>query len=298
LDQFATFGLPFIAAVLYVFAALSLKRAGEKGADIWLVAFVTNLICGLFFASLFVFPGTLHAELLWQPFVTALLFFAGQFLAFLSFHRGDVSIATPVLSLKIIMVAFFSVLLLNSAIGWMLWAASVLAALGVTLLSRSSGSGSGAKFNVAYTLLTAGLAALAFAVFDVLVMKWSPHWGLGVFLPVMMAFVALMSFGFIPLFKKPVRDVSPDAWRWLWGGGALMSLQSLLFVGAIAYTGRGTVSNIIYATRGLWSVLAVWLLGHWFQSQEIKSGESKTLVLRLFSALLIISAVVLALLSK
>ena len=48
MDQFVTFGLPFIAALLYVFAALSLKRAGEKGVDIWLVAFVTNLLCGVF----------------------------------------------------------------------------------------------------------------------------------------------------------------------------------------------------------------------------------------------------------
>lgn len=298
MDHFYTFGLPLIAAILYVFAALSLKRGGEKGADIWLIAFVTNLLCGVFFSVLLLFEGEFHSELLWQPAVTALLFFVGQFLAFLSFHRGDVSIATPVLSLKIIMVAFFSSLILASEIGWKLWVASILAALGVSLLSRSSGGASGSKHNVGYTLITAGLAALAFAVFDVLVMKWSPHWGLGMFLPVMMAFVSLMSFAFVPLFKTPLKAVSTSAWRWVLGGGSLMSLQSLLFVGALALTGRGTILNVVYATRGLWSVLAVWLLGHWFSSQEIKGGESNTLLLRLISAVLIVAAVALALASK
>lgn len=298
MEQFYTFGLPLIAAILYPIGALSMKRGGERGAEIWRIAFLTNMLCGVFFSVLLVLGGQFHFELLWQPAVTALLFFAGQFLALLSFHRGDVSIATPVLSLKIILVAFFSSLLLSVEIDWKLWVASILATLGVSLLSRSSGGSSAAKQNVGYTLAVAGLAALAFAVFDVLVMKWSPHWGLGMFLPVMMALVALMSFAFIPLFKFPLKSVPLGAWSWTILGSSVMSFQSLLFVGALALTGRGTVLNVVYASRGLWSVLAVWLLGHWFSSREISGAPRNTLALRLISSALIIAAVVLALLSK
>jgi hypothetical protein len=50
----------------------------------------------------------------------------------------------------------------------------------------------------------------------------------------------------------------------------------------------------MYSSRGLWSVVAVWLVGHWFYNQEQKLGAS-VLVWRLVGSALLLVAIVLVL---
>ena len=56
-----------------------------------------------------------------------------------------------------------------------------------------------------------------------------------------------------------------------------------------------TLANIIYSIRGLFSVLAVWAIGHWFTNDEKHLGAS-VLRLRLLGAALMVAAIVLVLL--
>ena len=52
-------------------------------------------------------------SLWWQPVVAGALFFAGQVFTLLALTTGDVSVATPVLGLKIVLVALLSVVLIG-----------------------------------------------------------------------------------------------------------------------------------------------------------------------------------------
>src|SRR4029450_8930739 len=93
---------PLSSALLYVIGALLLRRAADFGVGFWRTAFVANTICSIAFTSLLFFGGTFHPGLLWQPAIVAGLFMLGSILNFSSLDRGDVSLATPVLGIKIV----------------------------------------------------------------------------------------------------------------------------------------------------------------------------------------------------
>lgn len=281
----------FAAALLYAVGALVVKRSADLGAGAWRTVFVSNVVTGLLYQPLLVLGGEWHPGLWWQPVIIALCFILGQWLAFVSLEVGDVSVATPVLGLKILLVAFFSTLLGGEHVPGKLWFAAVLATLGIALLNRRTGT---EHHHVGRTILTAGLAAGAFALFDVLVQKWSPGWGLGHFLPLTIGLGGVLSFAFVPKFSAPLSALSGQAWRWLLGGTTLIAVQSLLFVTALAKWGHAASINVIYGSRGLWSVLLVWGLGHLVQSRESQLG-GRILAWRLAGAMLMMSAIVLVL---
>jgi drug/metabolite transporter (DMT)-like permease len=279
---------PLAASIAYVFAMLALKRSGNWGVGVWRATFVSNLAIGFAFAPFWLLGG--HPQplaLLWQPLLVAVLFLAGQVFSFLSLHYGDVSVGTPVMGLKIVFVALGSALLLPDPVPLKWWIASALGTFAIILLSRGE---SRPRHAVGRTVLSAALAAASFALFDVLIQKWSPAWGVGRFLPLTCGTVALLSFGFIPLFNAPLRAVPRPALPWLLGGSVLLALQSALFVYSVGSFGDATAMNIVYSSRGLWSVVAVWLIGHWFANEE-QSLSPSILRSRLIGATLMLAAV-------
>jgi len=283
--------LPLVAALVYVAGALLVKRASEFDVGIWRTAFLGNVIAAVIFSLLLPFGGNFHVDLLWQPALVAVFYLLGQFLNFLALQNGDVSVATPVMGLKIILVAIFTKLLLTSGVSPTLWAAATLSSVAIALLNRTEGA---AHHHVGRTVLCAGASATMFAVFDVLVQKWSPAWGLGRFLPVMLAFTAMFSLGFVPFFKAPLWAIPRPAWPWLLGGCAGIGLQSVIFVSCIAHFGGAAQANVIYSSRGLWSVVAVWAIGHWFANKEQHLGAA-LLRWRLAGAVMMMTAIALVL---
>jgi drug/metabolite transporter (DMT)-like permease len=289
----AAYIFPLLSSVLYVCAALLIKRAAELGMDVWRTVFVTNLISAVLFAPLWLIGGPgqpLHQ--LWQPATVALLLVLGQMLVFIALSRGDVSVATPVLGIKTVFVALFTVLLLAEELGAPLWAGAFLSAAAIMILNRA-GAPSGAS-RVSFTVACGSAAAAVFALFDVLVQKWSPMWGAGRFLPIMNGMTAVFSTGLIPLFAGPLRSIPKRARWWLFGGAALMGIQGVLLIGTIAIFGNATAVNILYNTRGLWSVALVWLVGHWFGNLEQRLSR-RILGVRLAGAALIMAAVLMTL---
>ena len=79
------------------------------------------------------------------------------------------------------------------------------------------------------------------------------------------------------------------------GGTFFIALQSVIFVTALGIYRQATAANVIYSSRGLWSVVLVWAIGHWFHSQERKLGGS-VLRWRLAGAFLMTAAILLVLL--
>jgi drug/metabolite transporter (DMT)-like permease len=288
------FVLPVAAAFFYVCSALSLKRAAELGVGMWHSAFVSNIFAGLLFQTFLIFGGAWQPlSLWWQPLLAAFLFLSGQIWSMLALQKGDVSIATPVMGVKILLVAVFTTVLVTHGLPWQLWLAAGLSTAGIACLNHSGAHRTGT--NATVTIASAALAAVSFALFDVLVQKWSPTWGIGRFLPLAAGMMGLLSFALIPLFPCPLSRLPSPAPGWLGVGGGLMALQSLLFVSCIAYFGTATASNVIYSSRGLMSLAAVSLIGHWFQSTE-KGLTSSVLRWRYTGAALMFAAIILVLL--
>lgn len=287
----ATTLYPLLAAVLYAFGALVLKRSSELGVGLWRTTFVANVIVAGLFSLLWLLGGPpVERELLWQPGLIAMCLFVGQISQFLAIEKGDVSVAVPVFGLKVVLVAFLTPFLVGEAVSVKLWIAAILSVLGISFLNRKD-AGKPAR-NLLVTFVAGGVGAAAFAVFDVLVQKWGPSWGVGRLLPCIFWINALLSCGLIFRFSAPLSAVSSKAWPWLVGGSVLFGVQSITFVSTLAIYGKATSANVVYASRGLLSVVLVWMVGHWFQNMEQHLSPS-VMRWRFAGALLMMSAIVL-----
>jgi drug/metabolite transporter (DMT)-like permease len=285
--------LPILAALSYVAAAMFIKRAAELRAGVWRTAFVCNVASAICFQPLLLLGGqTPSLSQWWQPAVVAILFLSGQIWTFVSLGKGDVSVATPVLGVKILLVAGFATLLTSQPLSLKMWISSALATVSIALLNRSGAHGR--KGNVTHTIITAGLAAVSYALFDVLIQKWAAAWGIGRFLPATIGLVGVYSLALIPLFERPLTELSRGAQRALFGAAFFMTLQALMFISTIAYFRNAAAANVIYSSRGLWSIAAVWLVGHWFHNTEKQLGPA-ALRWRIAGAVLMFAAIVLVL---
>ena len=294
--------LPLASGLGYVVAVLLVKRASAHGVGLWRTAFVSNVAMGLCFAPLWLLGGAeVRPELFWQPLLGGALFFAGQIFTFMAL-AGDVSLATPVLGLKILFVAVASSLLVDEPVRAAWWLAALLATAAIVLLqstprgsvpalagSAPAGQASGR------TIIFAALAAASFALTDVLVQRFTPAWGAGRFLPLMFGGLALLSFGLVPVFSAPLRTLPPAAWRWLAPGAIILAVQAASMAYTLGTHGRATAANILYSTRGLWSVLAVGLLGAWLGTAGERRLPRAVFRRRLLGAGLLCAAVVLVL---
>lgn len=235
-------------------------------------------------------------SLWWQPPVAAVLFFSGQVFSLLALNVGDVSVATPVLGLKILLVALLSVALTGEPIGARLWTAAALSTVAIALLNIDRGH---AHARVGSTILLAAVGAASYACFDVLMQKWSFAWGAGRIVPLAMVSAGMYS---IPLrrFDSRRADLQVGPTRaympWLAAGAISFAGQGLMFITSITLYKQATVANVLYSSRGLWSVVGVWAVGHWFQNREQHLG-ARVLLWRLVGAILLMAAIVIVLLN-
>lgn len=292
--------LPLASGFAYVVAVMLVKGSARHGVGLWRTTFVSNVAMGACFAPLWLLGGAAFgAADLWRPAVAAAAFFAGQVFTFLAL-AGDVSVATPVMGLKIVLVALFSTMLLAGDVPVVWWAAAVMSTLAIALLNRGGGAGPArvtppavaapARQGVGRTVLFAACAALVFALSDVLTQKWGALYGPGRFLPLMFGLLAVFSAALIPFFNAPLRTVPRAAWPWLASGSVLLALQAAGMAWTLSTKGDATAANVVYSSRGLWSVVLVWLVGHWFGNEE---GRLPRAVLRrrLFGAVLMLAAI-------
>ena len=280
--------LPLCSALGYTFAALMLKRATERGVGPWRVTFLVNWTAALLFAPWWLTGG---APFNWTSFGHAVLcgatFFVGQILTFLALNKGDVSITTPVLGTKVIFVAFMAVLFAGDHLTNALWGAAFLTTAATILLGGEIRAN---RARVLPSLCFGFSAALLYAATDVQQLRYAPAWGFGRFAPVMFATVGLLSLGLIPFFSQPLSQMPRRSVAWTLGGAVLLSLQATGIAFSIVTFKEVTLTNILYNTRGVWSVLLVWAAGHWFSNTE-RSVGGRVMGRRLAGAALMLLAV-------
>jgi uncharacterized membrane protein len=286
--------LPLASALLYAAAALCLKIALGRGLTTWAVLFFSNMVLALFFLPL-LFWGTSG----WNPsaapwaLLAGLLFFVGQIGTFRSLQSGDVSIATPALAAKVVFVALLSLPIPGSRPDPDLWLAVVLTMAGMILLQRGPARRASRPLP---TLAWALFAALGFAAADIVVQTRAPAAGFTLFMPVMFGTVAALA---LPLLwphvlraPRPVRD--RGAWRWMATGVVLLGLQAMGMGTAIGLFGDATGANVVYGSRGLWSLLFLAVVARHLGIED-SVFDRRTLVLRVLGAVCILAAVMLVL---
>lgn len=301
--------LPLIAAIAFAAGSMVFKRAFAEGASLSHAVVVNNVVLGLLFLPLMALdPQPIPWDRIHWPFLAAFTFVAGHLFNVAALRIGDVSVATPLLGVKVVFVA----LIARFAFGWPLSNAQLVAA---TLTSAGVLITGWTDFKPGRqtgwtTLLALGCAA-SFAVTDVLIQTWASGFGILNFLSLLFAALALESIlvlpllGFnarpetrhLPLFRQAIGSLTAPrrAWRWIGLATALSAIQALLITGTIATWRDAAGVNVVYGTRGLWSLALVWWAGGWFGNAERRESGPRVLLARAIGGGLILAAVVLSL---
>ncbi len=287
--------LPLLAALSFAFGSLVFKRAYLEGAGLVHLAVVNNVLLGLAFLPLLAWePHPIPWAEVWLPLLTALSFAVGHLLNVLSLRLGDVSLATPLLGAKVIFVALIGWLVFGNRLSPAQWAGAGLATAGVVTMGLTDLRGGN---RAGRTTVTALGCAAAFAFTDTMIQAWGPRFGVWGFLALLFAGVGALSLGLLPWFGIASLRAPARAWRWVLLGAALSGSQAIIITGTIAIWQDAAGVNVVYATRGLWSIALVWTAGHRLQNAERHTAGAGRMAQRLAGAALILAAVVLAVLS-
>ena len=253
------------------------------------------LVC---WASAGVFPvlslmgGTMQpAMLIWQPAIVGGLFLAGQLFTFLAVARGDVSIAAPVLGVKVLLVPAASRFLVEAELSTRVWIAAAVAVVGIAFVQ--SRDATVVRSRIVASVGFALLAACSMTLFDLLIQRWAPAWGAGYFLPIAFACAALLSLVFIPLADRPADLRRLGVIQPLAAGVLFMAIQAIGMTLTLGLFGDATRVNIVYSLRGLWGVLLTWILAHHVNMQG-QGPSHRTMVMRLIGATLIGASVLIS----
>ncbi len=286
--------LPLLAALLYAAAALCVKIALGRGVTTLDILFLSNLVLAAFFLPLaFIGHDHWNASHLPWALLAGTLFFLGQVGTFRSLQSGDVSIATPALAAKVVFVALLSLLVPGSRPDPDLWLAVFLTMTGMLLLHRGPVT---AVSRPLPTLAWALFAAFSFAATDIVVQVGAPKAGFTLFMPVMFGAVAALSLPLLaPARRRRKRAVrAPGAVAWATAGVVLLGLQAVGMGTTIGLFGDATGANVVYSSRGLWSLLLLALVAHRFGVKD-SVRDRRTLMLRVVGSILILAAVTLVL---
>lgn len=248
--------LPLVASILFVSGLICMKRVGQAGVNPVTVLFASNVAAALIFPCLWFLGGTFPGgSLWWQPAVIAILYMMGLLFTFAAINRGDVSVATPVFGVKVLFVTALLTITRLSEPSATIWYAAVMATIGIGLIQYT---GVGKPRRMLLTILLAMSAASSYATFDVLVQRWAPAWGAGRFLPVVFILVGILSLPMVPWtdWRVPRRERTVAILLGL--GSVLIALQAVCIVSTLSIFGDAARVNVVYALRGLWSVVLAW----------------------------------------
>lgn len=246
---------------MYGLAGFLVKRALAEGSGIIRFSFVSNwaiLVC--FSLPLILAPQMPDWSQLHWPVMAGAAFFVGQVFTFAAIRLGDVSVQTPIMGTKVLFVAMFMALFGWQAVDGRIWIAAIVTTLAIALLGLTRVSGGP---TMRWTVLFSLISAASYALADTMIGRGAPAFGRTPFLFTMMTFNCLLSFGLIPFFRGGFGQIPRPAWPWIWAGAALLGVQSLILVYFMALTGKVAEANILYSSRGVWSVVLGFVLAGW-----------------------------------
>jgi len=283
--------LPILAALIYPLGSLWLKQAQQIGVGPWRCTLISNWVMAACFLVLPIFRWDQpNWEFVIWPILAGLLFLLGQLFTVLAVHAGDVSVQAPLMGTKTVFVPLYSVFLLDSeTLGWTLWLAAGITAEAIFLLG---GTGTSDWRRLRKAVMYAILSCVFFAGTDSIVGGRGQDFGPTAMLLCMMATLSVASLFCWPIARR--ESVVRGSGRFLLFGGVAYGVQALILGIALSIYGRATTVNIVYSSRGLFGIALVWFVGHWFANRERAEAGRTVMIRRTIGALLLLSAIVLA----
>ncbi len=274
------------------------KQAIERGASPWTGTFYGNLWLALVWVTIAFLRGeVIPVSAWWLAGVVGLLFVLGQLFTYLAYQFGDVSVATPVFGVKVLMVAVLTSTLAQTPVAGVIWAAGAMATAGVILIQWSPGSSQSDRRKQVITILMALTAAFSLSLFDVGLQTWAAEFSGYSYLPVTFGAAGILSLAFLPKTDSFSRLREIKATKWMLAGTFLMASQATGICFSLAHFGDAPRINIVYALRGLWGVVLAWLLARKLRTSEATVGRS-VMLRRLVGSVLLTAAVLLAMTAK
>jgi drug/metabolite transporter (DMT)-like permease len=281
--------LPLGAAMLYAVAATLLKLAYARGTRVTRAVVLANLTTCIAFSAFYPWDRLGALPGAWLPcLAVGATFVLGQLLTILAFSWGDVSIASTALGSKVFLVALLASAFTSHVIGIRTWLAAAGMTLALVLLT-----GRPRKVDLRHTLgalIPALLSALSFAGFDLLIQHYSPDLTFGLLAPFGMAVALLLSLPLLLIDRATPPKPDPGRVRLLLAGSILLTGQAMLLIWSIGIFQDAPGANVVYATRGIWSVLLVAALGKWMAQVEHMTSRS-VVIRRLIAAVVMAVAV-------
>ena len=272
------------AALLYALGYLELKASIHHGATSKRVTIFSNYAMAAWSMPLAFLAFILPTHPNWPAAFAAIgagaCLFIGRICTVKALAKADLSISAPLLGMKTVLVALFSILLLHTPVGWHLMSAAVLTVAALTLLQI------GPDHNKHHRRAAVGWAmgaSILFALVDVLTQGYARTSGVAFFQPVMFVVLAAMT----PLLGS-TPPAPAVAKKRLLIGGAVIGFQAPLVIMLIGLFGQATLINILYATRTIWSVAV--------DAWKGEGNAREYWVARLSGAVLLLAAIVLAIL--
>lgn len=283
---------PLVSGLIYAVASMALKPAMNSGLGPFRAAFITQaFITCSFSLLLFGVEGSLIPDPFWPSLLAGLIFSLGGLATTFVLMKGDISIATPIMGSKVVMVAFLLVLLLGESLEPVIWVSAVLTLIGLVVLNLRWGGQATGHHHLFFTVGLAFLASVCYALVDVLFQYWCGVQGFYLFGAWSTICAGFFTLFLIPFFNGPLWRIPPEARRFVAIGAVGMAVQAILMAVGIGYFSDAAGSNIAYSGRGVWTVILVWWIGHWFRNTEKEVGTA-TMISRTIGAVIISLAIV------
>jgi len=288
---------PLVAAIGYAIASLLLKKALVEGAHPMACFHINNWTSTLaFFPLVFFETQPVSWDLWYVPVGLGVLFFIGGWFTFIAMQRGDVSLVTPVLGSKVVFVALGASLFIAGSMKPLMWVAAVITTGGIFLMSATDfKTPKGAR--LAGPVVMALISAALYAFADVFLQKWAPTFGPKTFLALMSGTTGVLSLLSMTLLPKRPPIPWNRATQWSLGGSTLIAAQSMTLGLSLAYFNDAVGVNVVYATRGMWSLAVVAVLGPLLGNRE-RHESGKAYGIRVVAALLLMAGVICAVISR
>ncbi len=285
--------LPLIAGAAYAASALWSKRATMEGGGLWRIIFLTNWGQALLLLPLaFLGNGSaLGGEAVLKVAITSLIFFIGQVVVFAGLRFGDVSVLTPVMGTKVLVVALMAVGFMHETLPPRWWLAAAIATLAAALL----GGGAVGDRRRVWAGVAGGLGgALAFAGVDICFQLWGGTVGVWRFTSLVMLGMGGWSLLLLPFLEGPWWRLPVPARSAFIPSLAMALTQTTLMAYCVVVLNGAAWANLLYSSRGVWSVVFVWALGSWFGNRESEIGPG-VMTQRLLGSGLLLGAIAIVL---
>lgn len=284
---------PVFAAACYAFGVIAIKCA-SKNKTISGMSLLTmnNLLSGaVFIPQIFFAPALPEISIIWQPLLAGAFCAAGNLATFICAERGEVSLMTPIMGVKILFVLMFSNIMLHAKLPSSIIFAGAMCCAAVFLMGKSKGKPDRQKFR--FTVFLALCACASYAACDVLMQKYAPNFSTRSMIALTTVAMPVSVIPFIPKLISELKKSNAET-------VAFGAISSIMLVGEsflmfISITGKigAAMSNILFNTRGIIAIALIYALGT--KSMKLRELDGNSALRRTLGAIMILTAIFAAL---